>query len=211
MSNPSAFEQVVKALRNATLQSALCCKQSAKPQGQIGERILSFDHDSFDRDLITDTEYLISTITDKLDIPCSKLLVKKSRDADGSGKDYTLVIGNIKGEASTHWALVVEGFVPNMKDFDPAIDFQVLESKEMIEKFMTLAKVKDLISKAQEIANLVEEATQMKPERLLALRQALGQVDNGSQIMQVWDSVAVGKNLEAIIPKARRHSKSPRL
>ena len=211
MSTPSSFDQVVKALRNSTLQSALCCKQSTKPQGEIGERTLSFDHDSFDRDLITDTEYLISTITDKLDISCGKLLVKKPRDADGGGKDYTLVIGNIKGEPSTHWALVAQGFVPNMKDFDPAIDFHVLESKEAIEQFITLTKVKDLISKAQEIANLVEEATQMKPERLLALRQALGQVDKGSQILQVWDTVAVGKDLEITTPKARRGSKSPRL
>lgn len=211
MSTPSAFDQVVKALRNSTLQSALCCKQSTKPQGEIGERILTFNHESFDRDLITDTEYLISTITDKLDIPCSKLLVKKPRDADGGGKHYTLVIGNIKGEPSTHWALVAEGFVLNLKDFDPDMDFKVLESKETIEQFITWAKAQDLLSKAQEIANLVDEATQMKPERLLALRQALGQVDNGSQILQVWDSVAVGKDLETTTPKARRGSKSPRL
>lgn len=205
----TAFDQMLFALRNDNLGHDLACEKSAKPKGASGSRKLSFYVDSFDREVLEDVSWLMEIITNTVPVPVQELMVKRECDEDGTGKDHTIVVGNLKGEEKTHWALVITGWTPKQKEFNTSMDFRLLENKAEIESVMFQEKHRAMMRAAEHVAFTIHEATGgTNAQKLLAFREVFGSTDAGREILRVWDTAAVGKELSATTPKARARKSS---
>lgn len=199
----TAFDTIAKLLTGKNPPSWIYKPYNKKTEGTPGNRKISLTVNEVVRDVVDEVPYLMEEITGITDLPIQKIFMTRPRDEDNEGRDVSIVVGNIKGEAETHWALVMDGFVPNNEDFNPSMDFKILEHKDAIEAAVFKIKHKAVLRAAEHMAYTVAEATDLKPEKLKLFREVLATTNAGREILSVWDSVAVGEALYTQTPKVR--------
>lgn len=199
----TAFDTITKLFTGKNPPSWIHKPYNKKTEGTPGNRKISITVNEVVRDVVDEVPYLIEEITGITDLPTQKIFMTRPRDEYNEGRDVSIVVGNIKGEADTHWALVMEGFVPNHEDYNPSMDLKIVEHKDAIEAEVFRIKHKAVLRAAEHVAYTVGDATDLKPEKLKLFREALATTDAGRQILSVWDSVAAGKALDTQTPKAR--------
>lgn len=199
----TSFDRLVEFLRKEG-----CCYLNIEDRfqstGDTGHRRLIFSVNSHGRDVTEDIDIFMDEISEATGTKAIKLFSKKTLLADEGGIDSAVVIGNIKGDLSTRWAI-------SMGNFDGyagyphygRMEVKILEDKKDIDILISHHKSNLIIREAEQVVKAITFAARLNPKKLIALREAVGRTKEGKEILRVWDAAAVGETLDIKTPKAR--------
>lgn len=157
--------------------------------------------------MLSDPSWLIDTMESDINIQAEELLYQEREHEHGT--EHKIIVGQLQEKGG--WALYIMGDLDDTGDASGKCRIELIEGTAQVQALVNSLNNDVFDRAAQRIMVEVVGATNMKPQALLRLREAMFRLDGGAQCLATWDTVAVQADLEAntSLPKPRRGSGGP--
>lgn len=197
----NSFDIILAALDTDTRLSPGIGKQ-ANVYGARGGRSAQWRIAGFDDDLM-EIDSLVGAFKEEIGMEVDQTpLIQEGEYDEDEDEHRTLMLGRLDQGDADCWAIIFECELFDGYPDNNVADITLMEGRSNILSFLGKRTEENLRIVAKNLVSEIRRETGGDPQKLLQLRTLL-QNEGGQDILTVWDSAAVGKDLDATTAPAK--------